>query len=262
MVGVFMLLGLFLLSSPAVDACDRCLHQSKAAYFSSASALSAGACGYGSMAMGFYGGHLAAAVPSIYKDGARCGACFQIRCKDTKLCNSKGTTVIVTDVNKSNQTDFVLSSRAFRAMANHGFDRDLLRQGLLDVEYKRVPCVYKDKNLAVRVEESSQKPHYLAIKLLYQGGQTEVVAMDIATVGSSNWGFMSRNHGAVWDTDRVPSGALQFRFVVTSGYDGKWVWSQRVLPAEWENGKVYDAGVQISDIAQEGCDPCDDQIWN
>jgi hypothetical protein len=36
--------------------------------------------------------------------------------------------------------------------------------------------------LAVRVEESSKKPNYLAIKLLYQGGQTEVVAMDVAKV--------------------------------------------------------------------------------
>lgn len=46
----------------------------------------------------------------------------------------------------------------------------------------RVPCDYKDQNLALRVEESSQKPHYLAVKVLYQGGQTEIVAMDVAQV--------------------------------------------------------------------------------
>ncbi|XVE67252.1 hypothetical protein DITRI_Ditri08aG0145500 [Diplodiscus trichospermus] len=251
---------LFLLFSSAT-ACDRCVHQSKAAYFSKASALSSGACGYGYLALGLSGGYLAAAVPSLYKDGAGCGACFQIRCKDSKLCSSKGTRVTLTDLNHNNQTDFVLSSRAFMAMANQGMGQDILKLGIVDVEYKRIPCEYKSQNLAVRVEESSQKANYLAIKLLYQGGQTEVVAIDVAQVGSSNWSFMSRNHGAVWDTSRVPNGALQFRFVVTAGFDGKWIWAKSVLPADWKTGVVYDSGVQITDIAKEGCSPCDDSHW-
>ncbi|KAH0940381.1 LOW QUALITY PROTEIN: hypothetical protein HID58_000018 [Brassica napus] len=204
-------------------------------------------------------------------------AVLAFRCHNPTLCSTKGTTVMVTDLNMSNQTDLVLSSRAFRAMAKPvvGADTDLLRQGIVDVEYhsksngtkktekNRVPCDYGNKKmLNVRVEESSKKPYYLAIKLLYQGGQTEVVAIDIAQVGSSNWSYMTRSHGAVWVTDNVPTGPLQFRFVVTAGYDGKMLWSKKVLPANWEAGKTYDAGVQITDIAQEGCDPCDDHIWN
>nr|XP_043613065.1 expansin-like A1 [Erigeron canadensis] len=243
------------------NACDRCLHQSKAAFFSTPSPLSSGACGYGSLATSFYGSHLAAAVPSIYKSGSGCGACFQVRCKDSKLCTKTGTQVIVTDLNKSNETDFVMSGRAFMAMANKGMGQKLLKLGVTDVEYKRVPCVYKGKNLTIRVEESTQKPNYLALKFLYQGGQTEIVGVDIAQVGSTSWTFLSRNYGAVWDTSRAPVGALQLRFVVTSGYDGKWIWAQSALPADWKVGGVYDSGVQIDDIAQEGCDQCDDQIW-
>ena len=72
---------------------------------------------------------------------------------------------------------------------------------------------------------------------------------------------MSHNYGAVWDTSRVPSGALQFRFVITAGYDGKYIWAQRVLPADWKSGVIYDSGVQFTDIAQEGCSPCDDETW-
>lgn len=107
----------------------------------------------------------------------------------------------------------------------------------------------------------SQKPHYLAIKVLYQGGQTEIVGMDVAQVDSSRWTYMTRNYGAIWDTSNVPSGPLQLRFVVTGGYDGKWVWAKKVLPADWKVGETYDAGVQISDIAQEPCYPCDNENW-
>ncbi|KAE8008873.1 hypothetical protein FH972_005344 [Carpinus fangiana] len=257
----FFICFLFFLISSAT-ACDRCVHQTRAAYYSKASSLSSGACGYGSLALGFNSGNLAAGVPSLYKDGAGCGACFQIRCKNTSLCSREGTVVILTDLNNNNQTDFVLSSRAFMAMAQKGLDQHILKLGIVHVEYKRVPCQYKNQNLAVRVEESSQKPHYLAIKFLYQGGQTEIVGVDVAQVGSSNWSFLSRNHGAVWDTNRVPSGPLQFRLVVTGGYDGKWIWAKKsVLPADWEIGVIYDSGVQIDDIAQEGCSPCDDETW-
>nr|QHQ74418.1 expansin-like A1 [Stylosanthes guianensis] len=256
------LFSLFFFLSSSATACDRCLHQSKASFFSKASALSSGACDYGELALSLSGGNLAAAVPSIFKDGASCGACFQIRCKDSKLCSKSGTRVVVTDLNRDNKTDFVLSSRAFQSLALKGKAQYLLKLGITDIEYKRVPCEYKNKNLAVRVEESSKKPNYLAIKFLYQGGQTDIVAVDVAKVGSSNWSFLSRNHGAVWDTSRVPEGPLQLRLVVTAGFDGKWIWAQKeVLPADWKNGVIYDSGVQITDIAQEGCATCDDGSW-
>ncbi|KAL3624355.1 Expansin-like A1 [Castilleja foliolosa] len=251
---------LIVVVSSATAACDRCLHQSKVSFFSSAKPLQSGACGYGSLATGFNGGRLAAAVPSIYKDGAGCGACFQMRCKDAKLCSKEGTTIIVTDKNNDNRTDFVLSSRAFISMAKNGSGRALLKLGLVDVDYKRIPCDYK-KNLSIRVEESSQKQNrsnYLAIKILYQGGQTEIVSIDLAQVVEvANWASMSKSHGAVWDASGVPNGPLQFRFTVTAGYDGKKYWAKHVLPADWKNGLVYDSGLQITDIALESCGTCD-----
>ncbi|KAL5706236.1 Expansin-like A2 [Ranunculus cassubicifolius] len=255
-------LGFILILISSVSACDRCAHQSKAAFFSTNPPLSSGACGYKSLALGLNGGYLAAAAPSLFRDGVGCGACFQIRCKNNKICSGGGTKVIVSDQNKDNATDFVLSNKAFMAMAKKGMGQNILKLGVVDVEYKRIPCDYKKQNLSVRVEETSQKPHYLAIKFLYQGGQTDIVGADIAQVGSANWNYLSRNYGAVWDTSRVPMGALQMRMVVTGGYDGASVWAPKVLPADWKTGVIYDTGVQITQIAQEGCDVCDDKDWN
>jgi hypothetical protein len=81
-------------------------------------------------------------------------------------------------------------------------------------------------------------------------------------VGSSDWRCMTRVYGPVWSTDRAPAGALQFRAVVTGGYDGKWVWAeQEVLPADWQPGQVYDTGVRIADVARDGCQGCDMLDW-
>jgi hypothetical protein len=46
----------------------------------------------------------------------------------------------------------------------------------------RVPCEYKHRNLSVRVEEKSRVPNKLAVRFLYQGGQTDIVAVDVAQV--------------------------------------------------------------------------------
>lgn len=54
--------------------------------------------------------------------------------------------------------------------------------GEFDMFWHRIPCAYKNKNLLVRVEEWSQKPYYLALKFLYQGGQTEITRVEIAEV--------------------------------------------------------------------------------
>jgi hypothetical protein len=47
----------------------------------------------------------------------------------------------------------------------------------------RVPCEYAaGRNLSIRVEEKSRPPRELSIRFLYQGGQTDIVAVDVATV--------------------------------------------------------------------------------
>ncbi|KMT01284.1 hypothetical protein BVRB_9g213010 [Beta vulgaris subsp. vulgaris] len=249
---------LFILLSSA-SACDRCLHQSKATY--TGSLFTSGSCGYGPLALNFNGGLLAAGQPSLYKEGAGCGACFKVRCKHPGLCRSQGTTVMLADSHGDSSRDFVLNKKAMITMANKGHSENLLKLGVVDIEYKRVPCYYRG-NLALRVEEASNKPYYLAIKILYQGGQTEITAVDVAMVGSRNWNPMRRTHGAVWDAQKMLSGPLKFRFLVNSGfYYRKYYETRYVLPSNWRSGVTYDAGIQIKDIAQEKCYRCDATFW-
>ncbi|XP_057516798.1 expansin-like A1 [Amaranthus tricolor] len=248
----------FLLFSSASAACNQCV-LAKAAFFGSDKALIGGACGYGPLALNFYAGHVAAALPPIFQNGVGCGACYQIRCKNTAVCNRAGTTIVVTDIHtdKTNTTDFVLSSRAFRAMALPGKDTQVLQLGITEVEYKRVPCVYKGQNLAFRVEEFSHPPNYLAIKILYQGGQTTISGAEVAAVGKpSNWIPMSRNYGAVWDTSKAPTGNLMFRFIIKSGIKNQYFVTNPVLPPNWKPGVIYNSKVQITNVALDGCTPC------
>ncbi|XP_039035077.1 expansin-like A1 [Hibiscus syriacus] len=73
---------LFLFLSSAT-ACDQCVHQSKASFVTSVSAITSGACGYGSSAISLSGENLAAGVSSLYKGGAGCGAGFRVICITT-----------------------------------------------------------------------------------------------------------------------------------------------------------------------------------
>ena len=48
-----------------------------------------------------------------------------------------GTKVTLTDKNSDNRTDFVVSKKAFTAMALKGKSQELLKTGIVDMEYKR-----------------------------------------------------------------------------------------------------------------------------
>lgn len=63
---------------------------------------------------------------------------MQIRCKSSKLCRSRGVKVVLTDLNqKDNQTDFILSPKAFMALGRPGMAPQLKKLATVDIEYKR-----------------------------------------------------------------------------------------------------------------------------
>ncbi|KAF0902164.1 hypothetical protein E2562_014412 [Oryza meyeriana var. granulata] len=235
--------------------------------------LTGGACGLGAAPMEL---KIAAVTADLFRDGHACGACYQLRCRDRSLCGEDGVKVVVADLLKqpeqeTNRTagrslQFRVTKDAFAAMAKQGVSADQLTSlHAVQVDFRRIPCEYKKgRSLAVRVEEASKNPTHLAIRFLYQGGQTDIAAVEIAQANAtpspsssySSWIYMTRREGApgVWTTSRAPAGPLRLRVVVTAGSGGKWLRSDgEVLPADWKPGEVYDTGMRVTDVALRSC---------
>ncbi|CAN6215573.1 unnamed protein product [Urochloa humidicola] len=212
------------------------------------------------------GPHVAAAGAEFFRDGAGCGACYQLRCRDRRVCGGEGVRVVVTGAATNQTSGFQLGREAFAAMARRGMADQLaaMDNNAIQVDFRRVPCEYK-KNLTVRVEEGSRNPGQLGIRFLYQGGQTDIAAVEIAAAQATN----NHTHQApppswrpmvpllrrrVWRTTRAPAGPLQLRLVVTAGFGGKWLRAQHaVLPADWRPGQAYDTGIRVTDVAPRTC---------
>ncbi|VAI81677.1 unnamed protein product [Triticum turgidum subsp. durum] len=195
---------LLLASAPAARAssatyrCGWCPRRSTASILPpGAGALTGAACGYGGQAaeMAVDGGlHIAAVSASFFRGGRACGACYQLMCRGRSACAAGGVkVVVVADVAETNMTGggaggrFLLTKDAFAALATPDRNAELADADV-DVDFRRIPCVYKSKNLAVKVEETSSRDRgYLALRFLYQGGQTDIAAVEVAqaVTGSS-----------------------------------------------------------------------------
>uniref|UniRef100_A0ACD5ZHJ2 Uncharacterized protein n=1 Tax=Avena sativa TaxID=4498 RepID=A0ACD5ZHJ2_AVESA len=267
-------------SAPASPSyrCGWCPRRSTASLLPpDAAATTGAACGYGpgsaapELADG--GFHIASVTPGLFRRGRACGACYQLRCRDRAACAEDGVKVVVVadappSTNVTGGTGrFLLSSDAFAAMTNRGGADRLAGNAAVDVEFRRIPCVYgANKNLSVKVEEASVRSRgHLALRFLHQGGQTDIVAVEVAQAVTNNdssappqmtWRYMTRSERSpgVWRTSRAPAGPLRLRIVITAGSGGKWLRSEgAVLPADWVPGRVYDTGLRVADVAASTC---------
>ena len=60
-----------------------------------------------------------------------------MRCTDPKLCSKSGATIVVADFTQNNQTDFVVSRNMFSRIAFADKGPELLKRGIIYIEYKR-----------------------------------------------------------------------------------------------------------------------------
>ncbi|XP_061343913.1 expansin-like B1 [Gastrolobium bilobum] len=205
-----------------------------------------GACGFGYYGKTVNDGRVAG-VSGLWKNGAGCGACYRVRCKIPQYCDEYGAYVVVTDYGEGDRTDFIMSPRGYSSLGrNDDASAELSKYGVVDVEYKRVPCKYGgNNNVLLKVHESSKNPYYLAILVLYVGGTYDVTAMELWQEDSKEWRPMRRAYGAVFDAANPPRGDIKMRFQVSGSAGLNWVESKNVISSKWKGGAVYDTQIQL-----------------
>ncbi|XP_028762630.1 expansin-like B1 isoform X2 [Neltuma alba] len=203
-----------------------------------------GACGYGDYGRTANQGRVAA-VSGLWRGGAGCGACYQVRCKNPRLCDNDGTTVVATDYGAGDRTDFIMSPNAFKDLGrNPRASEELKKYGVVDIEYRRVPCRFAGYNVRIKIHESSKYPYYLAIVIQYVPGMSDVTAVEIYQNDRHEWRPMRRAYGAVFDIVGAPRGPLMLRL----RFSGRTGWAQSTksaIPGDWKVGASYDSQVQV-----------------
>nr|CAD1818538.1 unnamed protein product [Ananas comosus var. bracteatus] len=272
---VLLLPALLFLPMAMADSCSDCFVQSRAAYYpnsdqegtesempfyttsSDLSMLfyfdetSAGACEYGAYGATLNGGDVSAAS-NLYRNGVGCGACYQVRCTNSDLCSTDGVTIVITDSGSSDNTDFILSQHAFAKMGQTpDAGASLLALGAVGIEYQRVPCSYPQKNITIKIDNSSNFPYYLAFQIWYQQGDKDITAVQLCETVNLTCKLLDRSQGAVWAVVSPPTGPLSVRMLLSGNDDDDdddetWVVPTNTIPQNWTAGAIYDSGVQVS----------------
>ncbi|KAM7254272.1 hypothetical protein ACFE04_031954 [Oxalis oulophora] len=235
------------LSLAEAATCTDCFVQSRATYYpnSEENGSDRGACSYGTFGATLNGGDVTA-VSNLFRNGVGCGACYQVRCKNS-YCTDNGVTVAITDSGSSDNTDFIMSQRAFSKMAQTTDSaQSLLALGVLDIEYKRVSCKYPGKNITIKIDENSNNPYYLAFGIWYQQGKMDITAVQLCETETKVCKLLDRSYGAIWTTSSPPSGELSLRMLFSDEDDDTWLVPINNIPKDWQPGQTYDTGVQVN----------------
>ncbi|XP_062205590.1 expansin-B2-like [Phragmites australis] len=184
----------------------------------------------------------------LFQDGKGCGSCYQIRCvsENNPACSGEAKTVMITDMNyyPVAKYHFDLSGTAFGAMAKPGLNDKLRHAGIIDMQFRRVPCNHRGLTVNFHVEVGSN-PVYLAVLVEYANKDGTVVQVDLMESNSRYWTPMRRSWGSIWRLDSNHPLKAPFSLRIRSE-SGKTLVANNVIPANWRPDADYRSAVQFT----------------
>nr|AJA71650.1 beta-expansin 1a precursor [Triticum aestivum] len=217
-----------------------------------------GACGFKNVNLPPFSAMTSCGNEPLFKDGKGCGSCYQIRClkSDHPACSGVPETVIITDMNyyPVSPYHFDLSGTPFGAMAKDGRNDELRNAGIIDVQFRRVPCQYPGLAVMFHVEKGSN-PFYMAVLVEYENGDGDVKLLEIMEsrpdagnggemAPTGDWVPMKESWGSIWRMDARHRMQGPFSLHITNE-SGKMLVADQVIPADWKPEKVYNSAVQF-----------------
>ncbi|KAG2548008.1 hypothetical protein PVAP13_9KG146385 [Panicum virgatum] len=203
-----------------------------------------GACGFKNVNLPPFSAMTSCGNQPLFKDGKGCGSCYQIRCLNHPVCSGNPETVAITDMNyyPVAKYHFDLSGTAFGALAQPGRNDELRHAGIIDIQFRRVPCIYPGLTVTFHIEHGSN-PVYLAVLVEFEDGDGDVVQVDLIEANSRWWTPMRESWGSIWrlDSNHRLTGPFSLRITNESGQK---LVAYQVIPANWAPNTYYRSNIQ------------------
>ncbi|PAN46597.1 hypothetical protein PAHAL_9G196400 [Panicum hallii] len=203
-----------------------------------------GACGFKNVNLPPFSAMTSCGNQPLFKDGKGCGSCYQIRCLNHPACSGNPETVAITDMNyyPVAKYHFDLSGTAFGALAQPGRNDELRHAGIIDIQFKRVPCIYPGLTVTFHIEHGSN-PVYFAVLVEFEDGDGDVVQVDLMEANSGWWTPMRESWGSIWRLDSNHRLRAPFSLRITNESGQKLV-AYQVIPANWAPNTYYRSNIQ------------------